>query len=272
MMWGGAGRTMRRATTRRPGRRPRRSGFAWVGGGWRARMLEHSTSWRRLRHAAAAAAALRRAVRACAARRLLVPCAHARCACPSVRARASMPARTTRVPQPQRCAAPMRATTPTRALLRAVPTAAKEYLQQVQAHMEEEEEEGVRRGVTGGSDEDEEAGPSGKDALGDRLRQEVAEVRGAGGCGGAGGALLLCGQCGCASSPCALDPLRTRTPAAFTHPSCTLTPPRHRAGAGPCAAPHRRQPAPAGPARQGRVRVGVRARPSAVGHGGGAER
>jgi len=47
----------------------------------------------------------------------------------------------------------------------------------MQAHMEVEvEDEGARRGVTGGSDD--EAGPSGKDKLGDRLKRETAEVRG----------------------------------------------------------------------------------------------
>lgn len=46
----------------------------------------------------------------------------------------------------------------------------------MQAHMMEEEveDEATRRGVTGGSDEEE--GTSGKDALGERLKRETAEV------------------------------------------------------------------------------------------------
>ncbi|KAF5837154.1 WD40-repeat-containing domain protein [Dunaliella salina] len=51
---------------------------------------------------------------------------------------------------------------------------AKEYLQNMQAHMEvEEEDEGARRGVTGGSDDE---GDAGKDKLGEKLKKETAEV------------------------------------------------------------------------------------------------
>lgn len=54
--------------------------------------------------------------------------------------------------------------------------AAKEYLQHMQAHMEVDvEDEGVRRGVTGGSDDEE--GAPGKDKLGDLLKRDTAEVR-----------------------------------------------------------------------------------------------